>query len=269
MSSSCTEAASPSVDTGADGLLDLNVPQCDSELAMTSHSSDPNTKANNPDIISKTVHIDQYGDLKLIVGDDKVCFVVCSRALARSAPFWNTLLYGPFTEAKPPDGNDWIIKLPEDHPGALEVVLNLIHWPGQPEKITAVDLNLAFEVAVLTDKYSMTHCLTSHAQQWLDDLLPVMHHESEHWIPPVQWLFLTQELGALNQYLTAFKYLAIRCAFRTDGKSLEKRLMHRDPKRPSVWLPVAGADGVVSSAGRDVIANLIGECVALSLNPIP
>lgn len=263
MSSSCTEAASSPVDTSADGDLDLNIPRRESDLATTSTIGDLNTEAKDSDTISKTVHIDQYGDLKLIVGEEKVCFIVCSRALARSAPFWNTLLYGPFAEAKPSDGNDWIVNLPEDHPGALEVILNLVHWPGHPEKITAIDLNLAFEVAVLTDKYSMTHCLASYARQWLEDLMPVIDHESEHWVPPIQWLFLTQELGDLNQYLTAFKYLAIRCAYRADGKSTAKRLMHKDPKRPLVWLPVSGVDSVVSTAGRDVIANLVGECFPL------
>lgn len=93
-------------------------------------------------IISRTVEINPHGDLKLIVGDDKVCFVVCSRALSRSAPVWKTMLYGPFMEGKPTDGRDWKVTLPEDCPDAIEIILNIVHWPGKPEKIPKVDLTL-------------------------------------------------------------------------------------------------------------------------------
>lgn len=54
--------------------------------------------------ISRPVKIDSKGDLKLIVGDDKVCFLVCSSALSLSACPREAMLYGPFTEAKPTDG---------------------------------------------------------------------------------------------------------------------------------------------------------------------
>lgn len=43
--------------------------------------------------------IDPRGDLKLIAKGN-IIFQVCSRTLARAAPFWDTLLYGPFCEGK-------------------------------------------------------------------------------------------------------------------------------------------------------------------------
>lgn len=264
MSPSSAEAASSLVNTAADGPC--HDPQHGLISVTKSKPSHSITKENDSDIISKTVPIDQYGDLRLIVGEEKVCFLVCSRALARSAPFWNTLLYGPFAEARPDDGNEWKVKLPEDHPGALEVILVLIHWPGHSKKITAVDLNLAFEVAVLTNKYSMTHCLASYARQWLEDLAPVPDHEFRHWAPPIQWLFLAQELGGLSQYLTAYKHLVIRCGYRADKPSTAKSLMCRDPTSPHTWQPISGVNSVISTAGRAVIDNLVGQCVPLSLS---
>ncbi|KAJ4397870.1 hypothetical protein N0V93_002107 [Gnomoniopsis smithogilvyi] len=110
------------------------ITQSRSKLTATSAVIDLTTDVNDDGTFSKTIQIDPYGDLKLIAGEDK------------------TLLYGAFAEAKPSDGRDWRVKLPEDHPGGLEVILNLIHWPGQPAKLPKVDINLAFEVAVLTNK---------------------------------------------------------------------------------------------------------------------
>lgn len=264
MSSSSAEATSAQVDSAPNSPRHNS--QGGSNSATTSNISDLTAERNNSDTISKTVRIDQYGDLKLIVGTDKVCFLVCSRALARSAAFWKTLLYGPFAEAKPADGNEWRVKLPEDHPGALEVILNIVHWPGHPEKIAAIDLDLAFEVAVLTNKYSMTQCLAVCARNWLDVLVPtpeVDFEDDEHlWAPPVQWLFLAHEFGDLTQYLTAYTKLAIRCTYRASWSptGTTKKLMHYNPTEGD-YQPVLGLNNNVSAAGQVVIANLVGKCL--------
>lgn len=266
MSSSSAESTSAQVDTASDAPRHESQGARGSNSAATSGSkiSDLTAERNNSDTISKTVRIDQYGDLKLIVGTDKVCFLVCSRALARSAPFWKTLLYGPFAEGNPADGHDWMVELPEDHPGAIEVILNLIHWPGLPEKIACVDLDLAFEVTVLTNKYSMTHCLAPCAWEWLRRLYPVPTDDFEgyedQWAPPLQWLYLVQELGDLTQYLTAYVKLATRCDYRAETPSATKKLMSCSPKHCK-YKPISRFDSVVSTAGKAVMADLVGECL--------
>jgi hypothetical protein len=74
--------------------------------------------------------LDPRGDLTLLVGQEgKVGFLVCSRALARSSPYWENMLYGPFEEGKDQqrDGTRWTVDLPEDNPDALRVCLRAVH----------------------------------------------------------------------------------------------------------------------------------------------
>lgn len=259
MSPSSAETTSAQVDIASD--TPRHKSQGRSNSATAPNINGPTVEGNDSDTIFKNVRIDQYGDLKLIVGEEKVCFLVCSRTLSRTAPFWKTLLYGSFSEAKPIDGHDWRVQLPEDHPGAIEVILNLIHWPGHPEKINAVDLDLAFEVVVLTNKYSMTQCLAPYARNWLDVLIPVPEDDFKNdkhlWAPPLQWLFLAQELGDLTEYLTAYEQLAIRCDYRVEESSMTKKLMHYNPT--GEYQPILGMSNNVSAAGKVVIANLVGK----------
>lgn len=135
-------------------------PGSEAAAAQTSNST-PN----------EVVTIDEMSDLKLNVvreDHDKVCFLVCSKALARSAQYWKVLLYGNFKEAKPKTGEEWVVQVEEDDTDAFHVLLLLIH--GQMHKIPDVDLKLVFEVTVLTDKYQMNHCLRAVARTWLEDL---------------------------------------------------------------------------------------------------
>lgn len=153
---------------------------------------------------SEKTQIDPRGDLKLVVGFEEVCFIICSRSLARSSPVWDSMLYGGGTEAKPEDGQEWVVSLPNDDPSAMEFMLLLVH--GQPHKLPEVTIELAFEVAVLTKQYDMTHCLWPCAKAWLEDL-------SETWvyfaldledIDHIRWVYITQQLGGLEQYKDVF-----------------------------------------------------------------
>lgn len=107
------------------------------------------------------ITIDPLGDLTLVVGSTKTRFLVCYRTLSRSANFWNRCLYGPFKEAKPTSGQDWVVELPDDNPAGMECLLLLVHSLGH--KMRKINLQLVFEITVLTDNYAMTRALGSHA----------------------------------------------------------------------------------------------------------
>ncbi len=71
---------------------------------------------------------DPRGDLRLVVGADQVVFHVCLRTLARSSPYWDTLLSGPFLEGKAQQkGDTWEIPLPEERPEELGIILSVMH----------------------------------------------------------------------------------------------------------------------------------------------
>lgn len=177
--------------------------------------SDSNDSTDTTHVtLQQVIEIDSRGDLKLIVGDEKVHYLVCSRTLARSASYWNNLLYGPFVEANSTeDGIEWVIRIEEDEPRAFEALMLVVH--GQVHKLQHlnIDLDLAFEITVLADKYRMKHCLWNRARDWLAGLKLVRCSRRDggtalsyyEWTLPLLWLWITQEVGDLEQYTTALK----------------------------------------------------------------
>ncbi|KAI0418622.1 hypothetical protein F5X98DRAFT_337689 [Xylaria grammica] len=121
--------------------------------------------------------LDPKGDLCIDVGTFPAkSFIVCSRTLARTSPFWDKMLYGEFRESKPcpEDGNlEWTVKLPEDNTTAMGLLLNIVHGrfdvvPSYEDPIYIRDL---YDISVVTDKYDMAHVLKPWAKGWLRSTL--------------------------------------------------------------------------------------------------
>jgi hypothetical protein len=70
-----------------------------------------------------------------------------------------------------------------------------------------VDLQLAFEVTVLTNKYRMTQCLWAVVRQWLEDLGPGEAVEDSI-VPHLMWLWVTKELGDAEKHSSTFVMLS-------------------------------------------------------------
>ena len=110
---------------------------------------------------------DPRGDLKLLVGADRVVFRVCSRTLARSSPVWEALLYGPFSEGKAQqEGDTWEIPLPEERPEELGIILSVMHgkFDNLPQAIACGELH---KLAVLAYKYDMIRLLKPFWVGWI------------------------------------------------------------------------------------------------------
>lgn len=218
-----------------------------------------------------TIKIDPDGDLRLLVGEKKVPFIVCAKTLARSAPVWKTMLYGPFLESKRPEEGqgEWTIELPEDDQAALEVVLHLIH--GQPHKLPNMTVDLAFEVTVLTNKYNMTSCLWLVAKEWLEELPkgwacsckpstgspPCYTGEgpptSRCQMPPLEWLWITQELGDLYRYRTTLQDFALQIG--TCGKTEALEAYNRSWSVPEEFVKTGSN---LALSGNIIRASLVG-----------
>ncbi|KAI1206140.1 uncharacterized protein F4807DRAFT_238867 [Annulohypoxylon truncatum] len=117
-------------------------------------------------------YMDPKGDLCLEVGHLSAEFIVCSKAMARSSPFWRKMLYGEFSEGKNAQSKDgkstWVVKLPEDNSAAMSIILNIIHSrfdqvSGYEDFVYTTHL---YNLCVLTDKYDMTHILRPWAKGW-------------------------------------------------------------------------------------------------------
>ncbi|KAJ1324717.1 BTB/POZ domain-containing protein 3/6 [Microdochium nivale] len=107
---------------------------------MDNNAVDTAQSDNNPPISSSdstvmdTCIIDELGDLWIVtrgVGSwgskQPVKFQVCSRALARASPVFKTMLYGGFAEARPSDGGEWLVELPDDPAPAMKQLFEIMH----------------------------------------------------------------------------------------------------------------------------------------------
>jgi hypothetical protein len=114
--------------------------------------------------------LDPDGDLLLHVGTKlafvKPCvFKVCSAALRRASPVWKVMLFGPFAEAKPAEG-DWVVELPEDNPETLKILLGLLHGVFAAIPPT-LPLAVLCRVLVVADKYDLFHLLRPVVNAWV------------------------------------------------------------------------------------------------------
>ncbi|KAI0385547.1 hypothetical protein F5Y04DRAFT_246102 [Hypomontagnella monticulosa] len=148
-----------------------------SDTAATTPSYTPVSRSRSASKLEKRepppkTCIDPNGDLCLDVGPFSAQFIVCSRTMARSSPFWSKMLYGQFAEGKKAqprnEKSDWVVKLPEDNPAAMGIALNIIH--GRFDQICGYEEFIYtthfYNLCVLTDKYDMTHILRPWARGW-------------------------------------------------------------------------------------------------------
>lgn len=114
----------------------------------------------------KPIRIDNDGDLLLRVGSGATMsdFKVCSAAMRRASPVWKKMLFGPWAESKPIDG-EWIVELPEDASWPTFILLMIIHgiFDQVPNVLTLQNLRA---VLIVADKYDLVHVIRPWAAGW-------------------------------------------------------------------------------------------------------
>ncbi|AEO63655.1 uncharacterized protein THITE_2015701, partial [Thermothielavioides terrestris NRRL 8126] len=123
--------------------------------------------------------LDSDGDLLLRVGferagEEALEVQVCSATMRRASPVWKAMLFGPWKESKPAEG-DWVADLPEDDPWPILVILRIIHgaFDEVPEDLSLSELS---RILVYTDKYDMVHVLRPMARRWVYALVSRAEH---------------------------------------------------------------------------------------------
>jgi hypothetical protein len=119
---------------------------------------------------SEVMEIDPRGDIKLCVGEtDPVTFTVCSRALARTSPVFERMLYGNFMEAKKPDHGEWTVSLPADNATAMSLFLRISH--GQFDHIPrTISIDDLYDLTVLSNYYDATRMLEPWVGRWMSSM---------------------------------------------------------------------------------------------------
>ena len=96
-------------------------------------------------------------------------FQVCSRTLCRASPVFKQMFSGGFAGSQPREnGRQWAVELPDDDYEALAVFCHIIH--GNFEKVPSsaedINLDLLYQITVLSDKYDLLRWLRPWACQW-------------------------------------------------------------------------------------------------------
>lgn len=152
------------------------------------------------------VEIDPDGDLLLGTkpeekGDWK--YRVCSATLRRHSAVWKMMLFGPWKEAKPADGSEWVVELPEDPAFEMQTALYIIHGlvDRAPETLY---INSLFRLMILLNKYDMTRIVKPWCTKWLlsaeQSLLPSQIPKS---------LYIAWELGNESLFTSRLAEIAI------------------------------------------------------------
>jgi hypothetical protein len=75
------------------------------------------------------------------------------------------MLFGPWTEAKPREG-EWVVELPEDDPRSLSTLLGILH--GKFANVpTTLPLDGLYRIVLVADKYDLMSIIWPWASAWL------------------------------------------------------------------------------------------------------
>ncbi|KAL0781906.1 hypothetical protein CaCOL14_003241 [Colletotrichum acutatum] len=179
-------------------------------------------RAGSP-IATEKVSFDDRGDLTLRVGSledggaDVFEFVVCSRALARASPVFRAMLFGGFSESKP-EGDTWIVKLPEDRPAPFFILLNIIHgrFRAVPQKLKLDEL---YQLLVVTNKYDMLSVIFQWAPSWFEPFktLEASIEGNE------RLLWIAWELGDKGAFELMSRNLVLGSGIDNEGRLIDKK----------------------------------------------
>ncbi|EJT76770.1 hypothetical protein GGTG_06685 [Gaeumannomyces tritici R3-111a-1] len=117
----------------------------------------------------------------------------------------------PTSLALPKEQDEWTAELPEDDPRAFRILMGIIHSSFAehvPETIELVEL---FHVAILADKYDMTHLLRPWAEGWCSSQRG-RRHPYRLWIA---WV-----LGDDTMFESEARRLALGCPVNKYGQLL-------------------------------------------------
>lgn len=170
--------------------------------------------------------LDPRGDLCLEIGlHPAKSFRVCSRTVARASPFFDKLLYGDFKESKklcPQNGNlGWAVKLPEDDPTVMELLLSICH--GQFDVVARYNKGLnvksLYDISIVTDKYDMAHVLQPWARDWLQSTLSSNNPKSSEYLRGKlchERLWISWALGDRSEFQEIAKIMLLKsCTLRS------------------------------------------------------
>lgn len=172
---------------------------------------------------NRTICIDPHGDLTLVVGLDEVRMRVDANVLRRPSKIFNRMLFGPFLESE--RTADWTVKLPEDDPEALKVILNADM--GRVPLI--LELCHFYRITVMAHKYRMVGLLLPWAPTWTSTPTDLRNFEmDETSYEDIQRLCVMSYFGTIQQFKPVIINLILKSRTDPGGKLLFRMMSNTD-----------------------------------------
>ncbi|KAF4436571.1 hypothetical protein F53441_13209 [Fusarium austroafricanum] len=233
----------------------LTTTDSETESIMSATDSETENIIEVEHRLQENIVFDARGDTKLCVGEtDPVTFTVCSRALARTSPVFDRMLFGPFMESKTEDGEDWVVKLPEDKPAALSLFLRISHgqFDHVPRIISIDDL---YDLSVTTNYYDCTHMLEPWTGRWMASVEDNAKTSKESM---AKGLWIAWEFGRKD----CFCRIARRMLMESDG-SEDPDL----PMQPDIIQRISATRLMTIQALLDAIRKLVDNLLVVDEKP--
>ncbi|KAI0467162.1 hypothetical protein F4859DRAFT_278517 [Xylaria cf. heliscus] len=157
-------------------------------LQVASRQSSSSSRCSHAKIPPTMENLDAQGDMMLLVGKQKctdvachderqkrqpnaICFHVNSAVVAGASPAFGLALYSPSAEATKEEGVKWTVKLPDDDPEAMRIIIHILYgyYPiTPPDERRSIDQLL--NLTVLANKYDLVHLFPKWVTYWVEDM---------------------------------------------------------------------------------------------------
>jgi hypothetical protein len=164
------------------------------------------------------------GDLRLKVGGkrypkEQLEFVVCSKSLSQASRRFKKLLRDklqPSTKSTTTTQNV-VVKLPEDDPVGLQVLLDIIHGEYVPSTSTStITLVLLYRILAVSEKYNMSHLIRPWVNTWFQPHADLVQKPANNFLLMVAWM-----VGAIDVFRGVVKIIYQKCEVNYEGQLLD------------------------------------------------
>ncbi|KAI0446498.1 hypothetical protein F4803DRAFT_17566 [Xylaria telfairii] len=157
-------------------------------LQIANRRSSNSSRCSHAKIPPTVETLDTHGDMILLVGKQKcaetscknekqnkqpntICFQVNSAVVAGASPAFGLALYSPSAETTKEDSVKWTVKLPDDDPQAMRIIIHILYgyYPSTPSD-EHMDLEKLLQLAILANKYDLVHLFPKWSAQWVQDM---------------------------------------------------------------------------------------------------
>jgi hypothetical protein len=148
--------------------------------------------------------------------------VVCSKSLSRASRRFKKLLHDKWQPSAKSTTRtqNLVVKLPEDDPIGLKVLLNIIHGEYDPSTSTStstISLVLLHRILAVSEKYNMSHLIRPWVNNWFQPYASLAQKPTNN----LRLLMVAWMVGAIDVFRRVVKIIYQECEVDYEGQLLD------------------------------------------------